>query len=109
MTPTTTLCSTLVKHGFTCTATLSSPGLGQITNTGTVKGKDPIGLEVTVTDTAVVSVLEIVVLPAVVNQPTALLPAPAAARRLAAVALAAALVLLLLTPAALPLAIVVIT
>lgn len=60
---------------FTCTATLSSPG--QITNTGTVKGKDPIGLEVTATDTAVVSVLEIEVLPAVVNQPSALLPAPA--------------------------------
>ncbi len=60
---------------FTCTATLSSPG--QITNTGTVKGKDPIGLEVTATDTAVVSVLEIEVLPAVVNAPPALLPAPA--------------------------------
>jgi hypothetical protein len=58
---------------FTCTATLSSPG--QITNTGTVKGKDPIGLEVTATDTAVVSVLEIEVLPAVLEAPSALLPA----------------------------------
>ena len=47
---------------FTCTATLSIPG--QITNTGTVHGKDPIGLEVTATDTAVVSVLDIEVLPA---------------------------------------------
>jgi uncharacterized repeat protein (TIGR01451 family) len=62
---------------FTCTATLSSPG--QITNTGTVRGKDPIGLEVTASDTAVVSVLEIEVLPAVVNQETALLPAKEAA------------------------------
>ena len=86
MTPTTTLCSTLVKHGFTCTATLSSPG--QITNTGTVKGTDPIGLEVTATDTAVVSVLEIVVLPAVVEpahrpaaRPSAGAPADAAGHR----------------------------
>ena len=56
---------------------LSSPG--QITNTGTVKGKDPIGLEVTATDTAVVSVLEVQVLPAVENLAPALLPAPAPA------------------------------
>jgi hypothetical protein len=60
---------------FTCTATLSNPG--QITNTGTVKGKDPIGLEVTATDTAVVSVLEVLVLPARETQPGTLLPAPA--------------------------------
>jgi LPXTG-motif cell wall-anchored protein len=60
---------------FTCRTTLSSPG--QITNTGTVKAKDPIGLEVTATDTAVVSVLEILVLPARETQPSTLLPAPA--------------------------------
>ena len=63
---------------FTCTATLSNPG--QITNTGTVKGKDPIGQEVSATDTAVVTVLEIEVLPARLDQPgAALLPAPAPA------------------------------
>ena len=62
---------------FTCTATLSNPG--QITNTGTAKGKDPIGQEVTATDTAVVSVLEIEILPARLEQPVALLPAPAPA------------------------------
>jgi hypothetical protein len=63
---------------FTCTAILASPG--QISNTGTVKAKDPIGLEVSATDTAIVSVLDIEVLPAVEQQPgTALLPAPEAA------------------------------
>ena len=60
---------------FTCTATLSNPG--QIINTGTVRGKDPIGQEVTATDTAVVGVLEVVVLPARETQPSTLLPAPA--------------------------------
>jgi hypothetical protein len=60
---------------FTCTATLSNPG--QITNTGTVRGKDPIGGDVTATDTAIVSVLEVLVLPAVENQPATLVPAPA--------------------------------
>ncbi len=67
---------TLLDQGetwkFTCTATLSSPG--QITNTGTVKGKDPIGGEVIATDTAVVSVLEVRVLPAVETQPLTLVP-----------------------------------
>ncbi|HEV3362578.1 MAG TPA: LPXTG cell wall anchor domain-containing protein [Acidimicrobiia bacterium] len=61
---------------FTCTATLSSPG--QITNTARVRGKDPIGQEVSATDTAVVSVLETIVLPARETQPGTLLPAPAA-------------------------------
>ncbi|MCA1845885.1 MAG: DUF11 domain-containing protein, partial [Actinobacteria bacterium] len=62
---------------FTCTATLSNPG--QITNTGTVHGKDPIGGDVTATDTAVVSVLDVEVLPAVETQPSTLVPAPAPA------------------------------
>lgn len=62
---------------FTCTAILSSPG--QISNTGTVTAKDPIGLEVSATDTAIVSVLEVEVLPAVETPGVALLPAKEAA------------------------------
>jgi hypothetical protein len=46
---------------YSCTTIVASPG--QITNTGTVRGKDPIGREVTTTDTAVVNVLDTVVLP----------------------------------------------
>jgi hypothetical protein len=61
---------------YSCTTTLSSPG--QITNIGTVRGKDPIGKEATGTDTAVVSVLETIVLPASEARPPELLPAPVA-------------------------------
>ena len=47
---------------------MSTPG--DITNTGTVKGRDPIGKEIMATDTAVVSVLPIEVLPARLENPT---------------------------------------
>jgi uncharacterized protein DUF11 len=53
---------------FDCTATMSTAG--DITNTGTVKGRDPIGKEVVATDTAVVNVVNVEVLPARLDKPS---------------------------------------